>query len=94
MPGEAKVNDFDITLATDKDIGRFQVTMHEIATLAMIQVVRPNLHIQQTAENLVEQGFYVLLAPASDLIRVPHDLCHVPSSVFLAFKMVKNSIPE
>lgn len=89
MASEAEVDDLHVAPAADKDVRRLQVAMDDVAALAVILSSNPHLHVEQAAQNLVEQGFHVLLSPAGDLIGVPHDLRHIPSSVFLAIEIVK-----
>ena len=71
---KAEIDDLHVAFAVDEDVGGLQVAVHQV----------PALHVEESAEELVEERLHVALTPSADALVVPNDLRKVPSSILLA----------
>ena len=61
---KTEIDDLHVALAVDEDVGGLQVAVDQV----------PALHIEESAEELVEERLHVALAPPVDALVIPNDL--------------------
>lgn len=70
---QPKVDDLHVALAVNEHVGGFEVAMDQIRTLRLITRIRTHLHVEQTAEDLIQNTLDVLVAPTRDALpRLQH----------------------
>lgn len=86
LAGQAEIDDFDVALAVDEDVGRLEVAMHNVPALGSNGAGLAYLEIQKAAEELIHDGTDVGFTPIRNALGVAEQAVKVPASVLLAIR--------
>ena len=73
LAGETEVDDLQLALCVDEDVGGLQVAVHDVRAL----------HVQESAEKLIDDELDVLGPPSRDPLVVLHHAREVPATILL-----------
>ena len=71
LAGQAEIDDFHVAVAVEEDVGRFEIAMNEVRALGVRRGGGEYLHVEQSAEHLVDDAFDVLVAPTRNALTAP-----------------------
>lgn len=73
LASETEVDDLQLALGVDEDVGGLQVAMHDVRAL----------HVQKTAEQLIDDELDVVRSPPRNSLGVPDNAREIPASILL-----------
>ena len=73
LASETEIDDLQLALGVDEDVGGLQVAMHNVRAL----------HVQKTAEQLIDDELDVVRSPPRNSLGVPDNAREIPASILL-----------